>query len=263
MGFTENILVNIFGFWPLLFLTLLFGLVLGRSKVYKALKISVRIMIIIWAAFALLLAYAFAFHLPLKTWFIPDPLNIRLFLVSGFLLFGLQLQIIFLYKRYEKKDIYTFNTLEELLKLPAQDLLAEIGVYFRYLGHGTKMNALAESGKAGSLLVKTKLGQKWVIQLLHNGQTAGEKQFLNLLDCMDQNHADLGVLISTSGFEANLIDLTAFQPVKLLDGSHLLKMFDRLHNLKIHSAGKPFVSAAENRLSEDKKSSVSKQALQA
>ena len=263
MGINVNIFASVFGFWPLLFLAILVGFIRARGRFYKALKLSVRTMIVIWGAFALLRAYSFALHFPVKTYYISDPLNTRLFFFTGFLLFGLQLLVIFVYKRYERIDIYKVHTIEGLLKLPAQDLLVEIGAYFRFLGHKTKVNDPAKDGRVGNLLIKTKLKRNWIVQFVHSSQPAVEHQLVDLLDRMDINAADLGVLISTTGFSPSLVQLVKYQPVKLLDGSHLLKMFQRLHILKIRSYAEPSDSRADDKLPENENNSASKQVLQA
>jgi len=143
-------------------------------------------------------------------------------------------------------DLRRARDLESLKQMDPkhfEELVAEI---FRAQGHRVKL--VGKSGDHGvDVEVKTRSGERWVVQCKRYRATVGEGIVRDLYGTMISEKAQRGVLVTTAGITLPAKQWAKDKPIDLIDGSRLLDMIAEARQRRRNS---PFnrLAALFNRL---------------
>ncbi|MBA3074681.1 MAG: restriction endonuclease, partial [Anaerolineae bacterium] len=179
------------GFWPLMFVAVLFGVFKRRKGFGAVLRTSVNALMLAWAFFALLnLAFYFfrldTFHL------LPVEVNMKYFLSVGLILLPFEVAIV-LEQRHKRINA---ETLEELKSLSPSDFEKLVAETYRAQGH--KVDIVGTTGDHGiDLVVKTRKGETWIVQCKKYRGKVGEPVIRDFYGALRASDADAGAVITT------------------------------------------------------------------
>jgi hypothetical protein len=204
----------LFVFWPILFLAPLQN---QRS--------GIRNMVYVWGLWAVIRILLFFDPAPMKSFFIPEPLNTILFFVTGLILVGLWIGITF-WRRHQIRTRAFGLTNETLLDLRPGDFEEMVAELYRAMGHHAARTGF--SGDHGvDVVVKAKNGEKWVVQCKRWRTPAGESIVRDFYGTMQHEKAAQGAIISTRGFTQPAKDWAKGKPLYLYDGDDFIKLWKR------------------------------------
>ncbi|MBI9043505.1 MAG: restriction endonuclease [Anaerolineaceae bacterium] len=187
---------------------------------------GVRNMLYAWVLLAIIrVILIFNPNSTILSWMIPEPWNTNLFVVTGIIL----VLILFLWKSNKTKKLR-----KKMFGLSARDLLevnpgefeemtAEL---FRASGYKAKRTGM--SGDHGvDVLIKTKEGQKVIVQCKRWRKPVGEPLVRDFYGAMQHEKAAHGVIFGTSGFTQQAMDWAKGKPISLYDGNKFISMWKK------------------------------------
>jgi HJR/Mrr/RecB family endonuclease len=204
------------GFWPLMFLAVLFGVFKRRKGFGAVLRTSVNALMLAWAFFALLnLAFYFfrldTFHL------LPVEVNMKYFLSVGLILLPFEVAIV-LEQRHKRINA---ETLEELKALSPSDFEKLVAETYRAQGH--KVDIVGSTGDHGiDLVVKTRKGETWIVQCKKYRGKVGEPVIRDFYGALRASDADAGAVITTGLITSQARLWADGKPIFLYDGDEFL-----------------------------------------
>ncbi|PKO03238.1 MAG: hypothetical protein CVU43_03900 [Chloroflexi bacterium HGW-Chloroflexi-5] len=204
------------GFWPLMFLAVLFGVFKRRKGFGAVLRTSVNALMLAWAFFALLnLAFYFfrldTFHL------LPVEVNMKYFLSVGLILLPFEVAIV-LEQRHKRINA---ETLEELKALSPSDFEKLVAETYRAQGH--KVDIVGTTGDHGiDLVVKTRKGETWIVQCKKYRGKVGEPVIRDFYGALRASDADAGAVITTGLITSQARLWADGKPIFLYDGDEFL-----------------------------------------
>ena len=220
-SFIEMILITfeiIFDLWPIMMLGALFKSRRGRV---------LRYLLANWSLWAVVRVSLFFFPEEIRLFhFIPEPLNTQLFFALGAALIGLSVA-----KRWWKRDklfrkagkVRSSNDLVDLSPREFEEMVVQL---FSVYGHQAK-----RTGKAGDhgvdVVVKTKKGERLVVQCKNWRGTVGESVIRDLYGVVHHEKADRGIVIASSEFSKSAIEWARGKPISLYNGQKFLKLWKR------------------------------------
>ena len=221
----------LFGAWPLV----IFSLVRPKGNVIAALMAG-------WCLLAIA-RVATLFIAPenqLQGFVLQEPLNTQVFVACGAILTALFLIQRALQPRLLARKFRHVKLLDDFRQLSPTQFELACAVLYQSAGHRVKH--LGRRGDHGvDLLVKSKTGEKWVVQCKRWNYPVGEKEVRDLAGAMSHFKADKAFLITTSTFTSPAMKWSKGKPVSLLDGSRLAEMWIRMQA----SQQKQIATAAE------------------
>ncbi|MPN04074.1 hypothetical protein SDC9_151310 [bioreactor metagenome] len=190
-----------------------------RQKGFGAvLRSSTLALIVTWGLFAIVkmvfyLMQMETFHL------IAEPLDTRLFLGLGILLFPFMVAILL----EERRKKYTASTLEELRSLSPADFEEMVADTYRAQGHDVEV--VGGSGDHGiDLIVRSQRGEIWLVQCKRYSGKVGEPVVRDLYGALRASDAN-GAALITTGYITEAARLWAEgKPLHLFDGNQFLKI---------------------------------------
>jgi|GEM_PF-350581 len=204
------------GFWPLMFVAVLFGVFKRRKGFGAVLRTSVNALMLAWAFFALLnLAFYFfrldTFHL------LPVEVNMKYFLSVGLILLPFEVAIV-LEQRHKRINA---ETLEELKSLSPSDFEKLVAETYRAQGH--KVDIVGTTGDHGiDLVVKTRKGETWIVQCKKYRGKVGEPVIRDFYGALRASDADAGAVITTGLITSQARLWADGKPIFLYDGDEFL-----------------------------------------
>jgi len=206
------------GAWPVMFLVLLIGIAKRQKGFGAVLRSSTLALIVTWGLFAIVkmvfyLMQMETFHL------ISEPLDTRLFLGLGILLFPFMVAILL----EERRKKYTASTLEELRSLSPADFEEMVADTYRAQGHDVEV--VGGSGDHGiDLIVRSQRGEIWLVQCKRYSGKVGEPVVRDLYGALRASDAN-GAALITTGYITEAARLWAEgKPLHLFDGNQFLKI---------------------------------------
>ena len=223
-----------YSFWPLVLLFGLRGLFDKSKTVGERLSRAINQVFIGWLAWAILWAY-----LTLQErepfFLIPRSLNDLLFfglgLVSGGIAIGLWIHN-FRKSRVRLKDA---RTLEDLLAMTPEAFEALIAALFTSYGHDAEV-AGGNGDHGVDVVVRTKEGEKWIVQCKRYSGSVGEPVVRDLYGTLLHEEAQSAYLITTGSFTRQALEWVQEKPLVLYDGEGLVKLIRRTRNAKTRKA---------------------------
>ena len=221
---TFDILASIFGFWPLIFLAAFGGALKGRGKFSTVMRRGLSGMLILWGFFAILRLYSLATGQEVVGFLISEPASTSLFFFTGFvlavLLFGSRIL-----SRYKvKKDLDRVNSTADFQGVSPDYFEEMVAEYFRLQGHRAVVSGSAAGDHGVDVVVRTKNGNKWVVQCKRYKNNVGEPVIRDLMGVIQHEEADLGILMTSGGFTRKAVEWAKNKPIRLVDGKQLLKL---------------------------------------
>ncbi len=238
------------GIWPVMFLALLIGIAKRQSGFGAVIRSSTKALIISWGIFAVLKSTFFllkmdTFHL------FTEPLDTRLFLGVGLLLFPFEVALLL----EEKRKKFTASTLEDIRSLSPSDFEELVADTYRAQGH--QVEVVGGTGDHGiDLVVRSHRGEIWLVQCKRYRGKIGEPVVRDFYGALRASDANGGALITTGTITDSARLWAEGKPIHLYDGSQFLKVVlatrartslpEKAKNLKAESAAEPTPSKRKN-----------------
>lgn len=206
------------GLWPIMLITILFGVFKLRKGVGAMLRTSIKWLVGSWAFFAVLnfVFYIFkmdTFHL------LPEAINQKLFLCVGLIL--LPFEVAILIEEHHKQ--IKADTLEEMQRLSPKDFERLVAETYRDQGH--KVELVGATGDHGiDLVVNTRKGETWLVQCKKYRGRVGEPIIRDFYGAMRAANADAGAVITTGTITAAARLWAEGKPIFLYDGEDFLEV---------------------------------------
>lgn len=206
----------IFSFWPILLL----NAIRGRRNL-------LRNMLITWSFWAVIRILLFFNPEPLKaSLFIQEPLSTILFFACGILLVGLH----YGWKIWQRGQLLQktgkVTTAKDLLALSPrefEDMAVELFVAY---GHDARRTgAVGDHGV--DVIVKTKNGEKCVVQCKRWKGYVGEPVVRDFYGVVLHEKADKGIIISSGKFSRPAQEWARGKPIALYDGEKFVQLWRR------------------------------------
>jgi hypothetical protein len=213
---------NVFGFWPVL----LFSPLLNRKN-------RIRGMVYVWGFWAVIRIFLFFNPEPMtKTLtLIPEPASTISFFILGFILIGIWVGMTYWRRSRTRSKAFGLST-EGLLNLRPVDFEEMVAELYRAMGHQAKRTGT--SGDHGvDVVVKTKNGEKWVVQCKRWRKPAGESIVRDFYGTMQHEKAAQGAIIATSGFSQAAMEWAKGKPLYLYNGNDFLKLWEKVKKQQI------------------------------
>ncbi|MEA5077871.1 MAG: restriction endonuclease [Anaerolineaceae bacterium] len=206
------------GAWPVMFVVLLIGIAKRQKGFGAVLRSSTLALIVTWGLFAI--AKMVFYLMEMETFhLITEPLDTRLFLGLGILLFPFMVAILL----EERRKKYTASTLEELRSLSPADFEEMVADTYRAQGHDVEV--VGGSGDHGiDLIVRSQRGEIWLVQCKRYSGKVGEPVVRDLYGALRASDAN-GAALITTGYITEAARLWAEgKPLHLFDGNQFLKI---------------------------------------
>lgn len=206
------------GAWPIMFLALLIGIGKRHNGFGSALRSSTKALIISWGIFAILRVIFYmmkmeTFHL------IAEPLDTRLFLGVGLLLFPFIVALLL----EEKRKKFTASTLGDIRSLSPSDFEELVADTYRAQGH--QVEVVGGTGDHGiDLVVRSHRGETWLVQCKRYSGKIGEPVVRDFYGALRASDANGGALITTGTITDAARLWAEGKPVHLYDGEQFLKI---------------------------------------
>lgn len=213
--------------WPLIFLvSWLIPVRRGLDRVDR-LRIWLERVLLAW--FLLALAGIYLFIMGSRSSFIPEPLNTLLFLGSGLIVIAV-LAAPFIRRAWVDRQLIQQSVqISDLYLLTPRQFEDLVAAYFER--DGQAVERLGRSGDHGlDLLVRTRDGEKWVVQCKRWKASVGEPIVRDLYGVMHHEGASQAFLMTTGAFTPAAISWAEDKPITLYDGPdliHLLRRFQK------------------------------------
>ncbi len=228
------------GLWPIMLITILFGVFKLRKGFGAMLRTSIKWLVGSWAFFAVLnfVFYIFkmdTFHL------LPEAINQKLFLSVGLILLPFEVAILI----EERHKQIKADTLEEMQKLSPKDFERLVAETYRDQGH--KVELVGATGDHGiDLVVNTRKGETWLVQCKKYRGRVGEPIIRDFYGAMRAANADAGAVITTGTITAAARLWAEGKPIFLYDGEDFLDVMrsTRIRKSLPESARKKTAAAA-------------------
>ncbi len=206
------------GAWPVMFLVLLIGVVKRQKGFGAVLRSSTLALIVTWGLFAV--AKMVFYLMKMETFhLIDEPLDTRLFLGVGILLFPFMVAILL----EERRKKYTASTLEELRSLSPADFEEMVADTYRAQGHDVEV--VGGSGDHGiDLVVRSQRGEIWLVQCKRYSGKVGEPVVRDLYGALRASDANGAALITTGYITESARLWAEGKPLHLFDGNQFLKI---------------------------------------
>jgi hypothetical protein len=216
-----NIFNFIFTFWPVLILAPLQN---RRS--------GIRNMVYIWGFWAIIRIVLFFNPEPIsKSLFITEPLNTILFFVTGFILIIIWIGVTYWRRSRTRSKAFGLSS-EDLLNLPPNEFEEMTAELYRAMGHqARRTGSIGDHGV--DVIVKTKNGEKWVVQCKRWRTPAGESIVRDFYGMMQHEKAAQGAIIATSGFSRAAIEWAKGKPLNLYNGNDFLRLWEKVKKQRI------------------------------
>ncbi|RMH36274.1 MAG: restriction endonuclease [Gammaproteobacteria bacterium] len=208
----------IFDFWPVLLLT---PLKYRRGNlVSNMLKLWV-----FWAVVRVLLVFN---PEPISASLVlPEPWSTSLFVVAGVILgavWALQVSVSRNRLLSKAKQIQSREDLANLSPVEFENMVVEL---FRAMGHQAK-----RTGKSGDhgvdVVVRTKKGEKWVVQCKRWRKSVGEGVVRDLYGTLQHEKADGGMIIAANNFSMPAREWVRGKPIRLISGDEFLRSWQKV-----------------------------------
>jgi len=201
-----------FGFWPFLLLAPL------RWRRARSLMYSI---LATWVL--LFIGRMLAFRVePIKSLLgIPEPWNTGGFFVSGIVLFASAYFLKFFDHNKLVKTVDNVQNAKELLDVSPAQFEKMVVELFQIAGHDAKRTGT--TGDHGiDVVVKSKKGEKWVVQCKRWRGYVGEPIVRDFYGAMQHEKADRGIIITTGKFSKPAVDWVKGKPISLMNGDDFL-----------------------------------------
>lgn len=233
----------IVGFWPVMFVVLLFGIFKRRDGFGTMLRLSIKSLVVTWVLFAVLRAvYHFlemdTFHL------IPEPENSRYFLIVGLFLLPLAFAIVL----EEARKRRVIKSIEDMLLLSPSEFEKLVAKTYRAQGH--TVEEVGATGDHGiDLVVHTNKGETWLVQCKKYRGKLGEPVVRDFYGVLRASNAEAGAIVTTGLITPQARLWAEGKPIFLYDGRAFLKIIEstRLRNALPQDIKKPEVEAPARR----------------
>lgn len=219
-----------FGFWWIIILSAIGG---GSRRKRKTNILPV--LLVSWILCAFLKLVSLFNPDPLPGFFIPEPLNTMLFIVTGIVLFGFH----FTSRRREEhrflKKMGQVSSRADLLDLGPTEFEDMVTKLYQLAGHQAKRTGTVGDNGV-DVAVNARNGEKWIVQCKRWRKPVGEPILREFYGTMQHEKADKGTLIAVSGFTRQAQDWVKGKPITLYDGEKFLGALERA--FKTETTGK-------------------------
>ncbi len=212
----EFFLPTLFTFWPVLLIAPL------NWK-----RRSINHILFVWGF--LLLVRASLFFLDGEgISFIPEPLSTILFMFAGLLLLGVAVV-----KRKRLADLQnkihnSIINVHDFHKLKPDEFELFVARIFRSMGHSVSLMG-GQSDHGVDLTVRTKKGEKWIVQCKNWEGSVGEPTIRDLYGVLHHLGADRAALITSGTFSNQAVQWAKGKPIDLITGQRLLEIWRRVN----------------------------------
>lgn len=206
------------GLWPIMFVTVLFGIGKRQKGFGEAIRASIKGLIVSWGLFAILRLVFYmmkmeTFHL------IAEPTDTYLFVSVGLLLFPFMIALL-LEERHKR---FNASTLEEMRSLSPSEFEELVAETYRAQGH--RVQVVGGTGDHGiDMIVRTQRGETWLVQCKRYRGKIGEPIVRDFYGALKASDADGGAIITTGTISDAARLWAEGKPIKMYDGDQFLKI---------------------------------------
>lgn len=205
----------VFPFWPIML-----------SALFMNRKSRIKGVVFLWGLLAIIRIVLFFNPNPIPQFFIPEPWNTILFFSTGFILTVIWIATIYLKRNRTRSKAFRM-TPESLLDLPPDEFEEMVAELYRAQGHqARRTGAIGDHGV--DVVVKTKNGEKWVIQCKRWRTPVGEPIIRDFYGMMQHEKAAQGAIFATKGFSQAAIQWARGKPISLYDGNDFIGFWKRV-----------------------------------
>lgn len=206
------------GYWPIMFIVLLFGIFKRRKGFGTGLRVSIKSLIFAWVFFAILRAVFF--FLKMETFpLILEPLNSKVFLVVGLLI----LPVVFAIVLEERHKRYSNNSIADMQALTPSEFEELVANTYRDQGH--QVDVVGSRGDHGiDLIIHTRKGETWLVQCKKYRGKVGEPVVRDFYGTLRASEATEGAIITTGQITDQARLWAEGKPLHLYDGHQFLKI---------------------------------------
>ncbi len=208
------------GLWPVMFVVMLIGIFKRKEGFGTMLRTSIKALIITWAFLAAL--RTLFFFLKMDTFLLlPEPINSKLFFLTGMLL----LPMVFAIVLEERRQHFIIKSIEDMQALSPSEF--EHMVADTYRNQGNEVEIVGASGDHGiDLIVHSRKGETWIVQCKKYRGKVGEPIVRDFYGALRASNASAGAIITT-GYITDQARLWAEgKPIHLYDGREFLKIIE-------------------------------------
>ncbi len=210
--------------WPLIFI--LSWLIPVRRDLSRLDRLRIWLERVLLAWFLLALAGIYLFINGSRSSFIQEPMNTLLFLGCGLVVMTVLLAPSIRRAWLDHQLIQQSRQISDLYLLSPRQFEDLVAAYFERNGHAVER--LGRSGDHGiDLLVRSKDGEKWVVQCKRWKASVGEPTVRDLYGVMHHEGASRAFLMTTGSFTPAAIAWAQEKPITLYDGSGLIRLLQR------------------------------------
>jgi hypothetical protein len=168
---------------------------------------------------------------------IPEPVDTRLFLSVGLLLFPFMVGLLL----EEKRKRFSASTMEDLRALSPTEFEEMVAEVYRAQGHHVQV--VGGTGDHGiDLIVRSHRGENWLVQCKRYRGKIGEPVVRDFYGALKASDADGGAIITTGTISDAARLWAEGKPIKLYDGEQFLKIVIATRvrkNLPVEAKNKP------------------------
>ena len=225
------ILTFVFTLWPILLLGLL-----GERRHFLS------NMLMMWSFLAVARVFLLFKPAPLFFTIIAEPLNTRLFLATGVVLWSIKAGKGLWERRSLRMQGDRAGIPNDLLSLSARQFEEMVVEFYRVAGHKAKRTG-ATGDHGVDVVVQAGDGEKWVVQCKRWRGSVGEPIVRDFYGVIQHEKADEGIIITTGRFTRPAREWAKGKPIVLYDGNQFLKLWKQARTSEQAKRASPIPSA--------------------
>ncbi len=211
------------GFWPIMIVTVIFGVFKHRKGFGAMLRTSIKALVISWGFFAVLQLVFYFLKMDVFR-LLPEELDLKLFLCTGLILLPFEVAIL-IEERHKRIDARTLEEMQSLSPANFERLVADT-----YRDQGHQVDIVGSTGDHGiDLVVHTRKGETWLVQCKKYRGKVGEPVIRDFYGAIRAANADAGAVITTGKITSAARLWAEGKPIFLYDGDEFLRVIQTTH----------------------------------